>query len=173
MTHHVEHPLQQIYRDHGHAVHEVARHICGPSLAADVTQDVFSQLWRNPHMFDPRRGSMRAFLVTVARRRAIDVMRAEGARRAREGREEPVLGSSADVDQRLLAEERSGAVAKALRALPAVERDAIVAAYFGGCTYREAARILGAPEGTIKSRIRSGLRRLQAPLREVAACAPG
>jgi RNA polymerase sigma-70 factor (ECF subfamily) len=161
--------LSTHYREHGGAVRHVATRICGSELAADVTQEVFSQLWRNPGAFDPTRGTMRTFLVTAARHRAIDLLRAERSRRVREVRSHPVPPAPSDVDHGHLRNEVADRVHAALWALPPLERDAIIAAFYGECTSREVALALGAPEGTIKSRIRSGLQRLRMPLGDLAA----
>ena len=66
--------LAGAYSRHGATVHGVARRVCGPIWAADVTQDVFLGLWRDPERFDPGRGPRRSFLVVQARGRSIDVL---------------------------------------------------------------------------------------------------
>lgn len=160
------------YQDHHQAVTAAARRVCGPEHAADVAQDVFASFWRQPLAFDPDRGSLRAFLTSVARHKAVDVVRHEAALRARERRvdasQAPVPGK---LDDGLLRDEVAARVREALDALPPREREAIALAYFGGCTYRVTAARLGQPEGTIKSRISSGLRRLRPILADL--CAPG
>ncbi len=75
-----------IFQQHRRLVFVTARRICGEELAVDVTQDVFFKLWRAPQQFDAMRGSMRSLLVTMARGTAIDVLRQNTARRAREER---------------------------------------------------------------------------------------
>lgn len=141
----------------------VRRHSGGRVEAEDVSQDVFSRLWQRPDDFDPARGSLETFLLTMARYRTIDRLRSEGARARREERDERT-GRVADdsvgqaIETRALRQE----VEVSLQGLPSPERTAIRLAYFADHTYREVARMLGEPEGTVKSRIRSGLRRLRA-----------
>lgn len=157
--------LAAAYRSHGSAVCAAAGRICGPGLAEDAAQEVFLNLWRDPSTFDAGRGSLRAYLLVQAHARAVDVLRSGSARGRRERRwsseacrSEPPL-QDGPLEGALREEVRD-----ALLALPEQERAPLVLAYFAGCTYREAARLLGEPEGTVKSRIRSGLRRLRAIL---------
>jgi RNA polymerase sigma-70 factor (ECF subfamily) len=134
-------------------------------LAEEVVQEVFLALWRRPERFDSARGSMRSFLFAQIHGRSVDLLRAETARRAREQRE-AFRSPTVDVDlERAVAELSEGeAVRRALAGLSDGERGAIELAYFGGHTYREVAALLELPEGTVKSRIRSGLLRLRAAL---------
>jgi RNA polymerase sigma-70 factor (ECF subfamily) len=160
--------LAEAFRRHGAPVHNLARRVLGSSdLADEVTQDVFLDLWRRPEHFDQARGSLRTFLVTRAHGKAVDLVRAETARRTREQRS---AGDTAragyDLDHFVFDLATADKVQGAVAALPADERVAIEMAYFEGMTYREVATTLGAPEGTIKSRIRSGLQRLRASLRQ-------
>ena len=158
------------YRDHHQAVTAVASRVCGPAHAADVTQEVFAALWRHPASFDPDRGSLRAFLTSVARHKAIDLLRHESSLRGREGRadawQRPIR---TPVDEELLRGEVAAQVRAALNTLPPSEREAITLAYFAGLSYKATAARLGQPEGTTKSRIRSGLRRLQPGLANIRA----
>jgi RNA polymerase sigma-70 factor (ECF subfamily) len=135
-------------------------------------QEVFLRLWNNPERYDPSRGSLRSYLLSHTHGRSVDLIRSEEARRIREEREarltaEAGLSLEEEVWEMSLAENVRVAVAQ----LEEAERKAIELAYFGGFTYREVARILSAPEGTVKSRIRSGLKRLKAML-EVGDLAP-
>jgi RNA polymerase sigma-70 factor (ECF subfamily) len=142
----------------------MAAGICGRDQAADVTQEVFLQLWCQPERFDPARGTLRTLLLTMAHHRAIDLLRAGAARQAREREHAPGDFVQPDVGSDLLAEEHATRVTRALLQLPMERRDAIVTAYYGQCTYGEAAAVLGQPEGTIKARIRAGLRQLREAL---------
>lgn len=158
-----EHALAEVYRRHGGAVHALARRILGSdTLADDVTQEVFMDLWRRPEQFDAGRGTLRTFLLTKAHGRAVDVLRAESSRSAREARNaRETAGSGYDLDRYAWDLAVADQVRVAMEALPGGERRAIEMAYFDGKTYREVAALLGEPEGTVKSRIRSGLRRLR------------
>jgi RNA polymerase sigma-70 factor (ECF subfamily) len=158
-----EHALAEVYRRHGGAVHALARRILGSdTLADDVTQEVFMDLWRRPEQFDAGRGALRTFLLTKAHGRAVDLLRAESARTAREARNaRETAGAGYDLDRYAWDLAVADQVRVAMEALPGGERRAIEMAYFDGRTYREVASLLGEPEGTVKSRIRSGLRRLR------------
>jgi RNA polymerase sigma-70 factor (ECF subfamily) len=156
--------VERAYREHASAVFDVASHIGGRDLAAEVTQEVFLRFWRRPDKFDPQRGSLGAFLMVMTRGITIDMLRANAARRAREDRTPLVAVAPAlpegEAVRHALQSEGSRRMRAALQHLRSNERDAIVLAFYGGLTYKEVAVALHAPEGTVKSRIRSGLRRL-------------
>jgi RNA polymerase sigma-70 factor (ECF subfamily) len=158
--------LAEVYRRHGRAVYGLARRVLNDATEAeDVTQEVFLRLWRQPDRFDPDRGSLRSFLLAQAHGRAVDAVRSSSSRRQREARE-AVRTARADYDMQhevwdlALADQ----VTHALNELSGDERQAIEMAYFDGRTYREVARLLEQPEGTVKSRIRTGMRRMRAAL---------
>ncbi|MDP1820279.1 MAG: RNA polymerase sigma factor [Acidimicrobiales bacterium] len=157
-----------VYEQHRRAVHAAASRLAwSGGLAEDLTQEVFLQLWRQPERYDPSRGSLRTFLLTVTRNLAIDKLRSDVARRAREQQDAArpkVLSTADEPDHGLLLAERRATIGRALGDLPEAERDAVVMAYYGGRTYREAAVLLGVPEGTVKSRIRRGLGRMHETL---------
>jgi RNA polymerase sigma-70 factor (ECF subfamily) len=158
--------LARLFDLFGGAVHGVARRLLrDDALAEDVTQEVFLRLWRRPERFDPARGTLRAFLLRDAHGRSIDLIRSEESRRARE--EQDASRSSAQApgpEQEAWEAVRSEKVRAALAALPDLERDSVVLAYFGGLSYREVAQRLGQPEGTTKSRIRAAMQRLRGTL---------
>jgi RNA polymerase sigma-70 factor (ECF subfamily) len=150
--------LARIYDRLGNAVYGLSRQVLkDDGLAQDVTQEIFLRLWNEPQRFDPERGSLRSFLLREAHSRSIEKVRSEEARRQRESRSE-------FLDRPVLLSLTSNEVRNALSQLPEAERSAIVLAYYGGHSYREVASVLGAPEGTIKSRIRSGLLKLSSLL---------
>jgi RNA polymerase sigma-70 factor (ECF subfamily) len=157
--------LAEAYRRHAGAVFGLARRILGDAgQAEDITQEVFLQLWDSPDRYDPERGSLRTFLLTVTHGRAVDLVRSREARLRREERDARAARANPayerELDDLVLADQ----VSRALAALPAAERAAIELAYFGGHTYGEVASLLAEPEGTVKSRIRSGLRRMKRQL---------
>jgi RNA polymerase sigma-70 factor (ECF subfamily) len=166
--------LAEVYRRHGAAVHNLATRVLGSShLADEVTQEVFIDLWNRPEQFDASRGSLRTLLVTKAHGRSVDVVRAEQARATREqrnARETARVGY--DLDRYAWDLAIADKVKGAVEALPSDERLAIEMAYFDGMTYRQVAHVLGEPEGTVKSRIRSGLRRLRCVLVKQGVEAP-
>lgn len=160
--------LAETYRRHGGAVFGLARRVCGdPAEAQDVVQDVFVRLWNHPDRFDPDRGSLRTFLLAQAHGRAVDLVRSRAARQRREARQARATANAGyDLEREVWDLAVADQVARAVGTLPDEERRAIELAYFGGNTYREVAVLLAQPEGTVKSRIRSGLRRMKATLLE-------
>ena len=153
--------LAVAYDQYAPVVYGLAVRLVGPDLAGDICQEVFVALWDHPERVDPRRGSLRAFLVTVARRRCIDHLRRQGRRTANEeraNRAAPV--TPPDVGESALAAIAGQRVRTALEALPVDQRVAIQLAYFDGLTFRQVAVATGASEGTAKSRIRLGLKKL-------------
>ena len=161
--------LETAFERYGGAVMSIAKRVLrDEGLAEDVVQDVFVSFWSAPHKFDPERGSLRTFLVTLGHRRAVDTVRSEEARTRREERQ-PEGGAPASIDDEVWARALSDSVRSALNDLTDDEREAITLAYFGGLSYVEVAARLGAPEGTVKSRIRTGMRKLSSSLAEMRA----
>ncbi|HTL86122.1 MAG TPA: sigma-70 family RNA polymerase sigma factor [Acidimicrobiia bacterium] len=160
--------LAELYRRHGGTALALARRVLNDRvLAEEVVQEVFVRLWRDPARYDPERGSMRAWLCAQVHGRSVDLLRAESARRSREERDafrSPTIDD--DLERAVFELSEGEAVRRALESLSEGERRAIELAYFGGHTYREVAALLEQPEGTVKSRIRSGLLRLRAALIE-------
>ncbi|MGF1618929.1 MAG: sigma-70 family RNA polymerase sigma factor [Acidimicrobiia bacterium] len=151
--------LKEIYDRFGGAVHSVALKVLrNPELAEDVVQETFVTFWNSPERFDSTRGSLKTFLLTIAHRRAVDIVRSEEARSRREL--VPPDPDYTSVEEEILTRATSERVHQALIDLEDNERKAITMAYFGGLTYVEVADRLGAPEGTVKSRIRNGMRKL-------------
>jgi len=153
--------LTEMYDQFGSYVFGLAARVIGDRRAAeDVTQDVFLSLWERPEAFDPERGRLRTFVGTVAHRRAIDLVRREEARRRRTARDAAGVLPIPDVDELAIAIVTAEHVRAEVEQLPAEQREAIELAYFAGRTYRQVAEELGIPEGTAKSRMRLGLRRI-------------
>jgi RNA polymerase sigma-70 factor (ECF subfamily) len=160
--------LAEVYRRHGGAVYGLARRVLNnASEAEDVTQEVFLRLWNQPDRFDPGRGTLRSFLLTQSHGRAVDAVRSLNARRLREsGDARRTATAEYDMQHEVWDLAVADQVARALGDLPDDERRAIELAYFDGHTYVEVADLLGQPEGTVKSRIRNGMRRMRAVLVE-------
>jgi RNA polymerase sigma-70 factor, ECF subfamily len=158
--------LAEVYRRNAGAVYGLARRVLGDDAAAEeAVQEVFLRFWNEPARFDPDRGALRAFLLAQVHSRAVDILRSDAARRRREERDARSSTSGQyDIEHEFWDLAVAEGVREAVRSLLPGERSAIELAYFGGHTYREVATILGEPEGTVKSRIRSGMRRMQSSL---------
>lgn len=161
-----EDALAEVYRRHAGAVFALARRLLADrTLAEEIVQEVFLRLWNDPDRFDPDRGSLRSYLLAQCHGRSVDLIRSESSRRRREEKE---LTLAAEAGYDLEHEVWDMAVAErvkvTLQTLPEGEREAILLAYFGGHTYREVADLLETPEGTVKSRIRSGLKKMRGEL---------
>jgi RNA polymerase sigma-70 factor, ECF subfamily len=159
--------LAEAYDQLGPAVYGAALRVLGQWTAAqDVAQDVFVELWSHPDRYDPAAGSLRTYLTVLARRRAIDVVRSELRRIARQERNHrltPQQGIASPSDE-VEAAEAAGVVRAAVRLLPGSQREVVELAYFGGLSYREVALAIGIPEGTAKSRLRLALAKLESVL---------
>jgi RNA polymerase sigma factor (sigma-70 family) len=158
--------LRHAYDQCSAMVHRLALRVTrNRDAAEDITQDVFVHLWEHPYAFDPSRGSLRTWLALLAHRRAVDWVRAQERQRRLLDRvrctEPPTL-----IIDLIIAEETGMQVRQAVADLPQRLREAVELAYYRGRTYQQAAAELGLPEGTLKSRIRSGLRHIAATLAE-------
>jgi RNA polymerase sigma-70 factor (ECF subfamily) len=148
--------IAEIFDRYAPFLYGLARRVTGdPTAAEDVVQEVLTTLWTHPERYDPDRGSLRAFLGVQAHRRAVDAVRRAVRRDAHEAHHEALTSvtrtSNDDETESLGLVE---VVRQAIGRLPAAQRQAVELAYFGGCTQRELALLLGIPEGTAKSRLR-------------------
>jgi RNA polymerase sigma-70 factor, ECF subfamily len=152
--------LARFYERWSRPVHAlVARLVRDPDDADDVVEDTFYQAWRQASRYEPARGAVSTWIVTIARSRALDRLRSR--RRLREEPLTPVMvldeladGSSRDPAAGAEEAERRERVAEALRALPAEQREVLELAYFGGLSQTEIAERTGQPLGTVKTRTR-------------------
>jgi len=162
-----ESALREAYCGHAPAVLGLAMRILGnATLAEDVVQDVYVRLWEQPERFDPIRGRLRSYLLAMTHSRAVERLRAEDSQRRRiasAGRQ-PVDTDASDPTHSVAVREAGAAVRRALAELPEEQRTAIELAYFGGLSYRDVAVALAEPEGTVRTRIRAGMRKMRAAL---------
>lgn len=140
------------------------------ALAEEVCQEVFADVWRLAPRFDPAKGTATSWIAVIAHRRAVDHVRSEQAHRARTAYVGARDARTAydEVAEAVETRGEHARVRTALSSLPAASREAIEQAYFGGRTYREVAEGLDVPVGTVKTRIRSGLRQLARSMHETS-----
>ena len=127
---------------------------------------MFVELWTHPDRYDPAAGSLRTYLSVLARHRAVDLIRSELRRLARQERTYRLTPEPAPpgVGDHVLAAETAGLVRAAVQLLPASQRQVVELVYFEGLTCREVACAVGIPEGTAKSRLRLALAKLETVL---------
>jgi RNA polymerase sigma-70 factor (ECF subfamily) len=131
--------------------------------AEEVVEDAFWQAWNQASRFDPSRGQVRSWILSIARSRALDKLKSVARRREEQLESAPLerLASEASADSRIVEDERTAAVASALNELPAAQREVLEMAYFGGLSQTEIAECTGLAVGTIKTRIRLGMQKLR------------
>lgn len=150
--------FEALYDGYHRLVYGVALRILGDVPAAeDITQGVFLKLWSSPDLY--RSGNFPAWLARVTRNRALDVLRSKAFRS--ESELPDAVPASDSLEDVAFAHLDAAKVRSALALLPHEQRDPIEQGFFGGVTHEEIARRSGIPLGTIKTRIRSGLRKLR------------
>ncbi|HEY6485310.1 MAG TPA: sigma-70 family RNA polymerase sigma factor [Candidatus Cybelea sp.] len=158
--------FETLYDEYHRLVYGVAlRVLADPPGAEDVTQSVFLKLWSDPASFVS--GNFGAWIVRVARNRAFDALRARAARPEEEIPE--ALAERDSLEETALGALNAESVRHALAQLPPEQRELIELGFFGGVTHHEIAKRTGLPLGTVKTRIRAGLRRLRSALDGVIA----
>lgn len=156
--------LAELYDRYGALLFGLMLRMTGERGAAEeLLQDVFLTVWRSSAAWDPARGSVQAWLVTIARHRAIDFLRRRPAPSFPLEHEPPASGAAPD--EMVVHAVTSGVVREAVDGLPPMYRDVVKAVYYAGLTHRETAELLGIPSGTVKSRIRLAFERLSRRLR--------
>ena len=141
-------------------------------LAEEIVQEAFLTLWRSPGVFDERRGSVKAWLMTMVHHRAVDVVRREEAQRRRS--DEMVVGVREEAEDptdavlaAVAAPAERDAVRTALSSLPAEQREVLELMYFDGLSQSQVAEKTDTPLGTVKSRALLGMRRMRSVVEEL------
>jgi RNA polymerase sigma-70 factor (ECF subfamily) len=162
--------FELIYERHSGAAFSLAYRMMGTrSGAEDVTQDAFLSLWRSGARYDRARGSVRTWVLGIVHNRAIDALRratVHDRRRAGDEGIEERFEARERTEVEAARREEAGTVRNALGSLPSDQCQVIELAYFGGFTHTEIADMLDAPVGTIKGRMRLGLKKMRAQLGE-------
>jgi len=156
--------FERIYDEVGAAVLGIAvRVIRNRAIAEEVTQEVLVEVWRRSARFEATRGSGKTWILTIAHRRSVDRVRHEQAQTERDAT--VAAGSEGrpfdDVSERVEARLEQEQVRRCLDGLTELQRESVSLAYYDGYNYREVARLLDSPLGTIKPRMRDGLARLR------------
>lgn len=134
-----------------------------PSIADEVSQEVYLQIWRQAGGFDATKGSAKSWITTIAHRRAVDAVRRSQSARDRD-ESSPADSPVRDVAEAAVDSDERRRVRTALGELTALQRESIELAFFNGLTYRQVAEHLDTPLGTVKTRMRDGLIRLRSVL---------
>lgn len=172
IIHSQENALSELYDRYSRLVYSLAMHALGDaSLAEEVTQEVFLRVWQKADTYRPGHGKVSTWIASIARYRAIDLIRRRKARL--EGYldpwaavEEIDLPENMDVEREVESSLQRQRVRRAIAQLPENQRQALAYAYFQGYSHSEIAELLGEPLGTVKTRIRMAMQKLRQFLEE-------
>ena len=157
-----------IFDRHAGDAFSLAYRMCGRrAMAEDVVQEAFLSVWRSGVRYDPGRGSVRSWILTAVRNRAIDAFRRDASRDRRavaDDRAAEELPSEERTETEVERRDEARLVRGALQELPPDQRQVIELAYFGGFTHSQIAEMLALPTGTVKGRMRLGLRKMRLAL---------
>jgi RNA polymerase sigma-70 factor (ECF subfamily) len=159
--------FEQLYDRYHHRAYRVALAVCrDEGRAQDAVQDAFLSIWAGPAAYRADRGPVAPWLLTVVRYRAIDVARRHGPNPARRAGACRVDGqvTAGDVDQATIDRDDAARLRASLSLLPETQQEVITLAFYGELSHREIATHLGVPHGTIKGRMRLGLKKLRADI---------
>ena len=163
--------FEVLFDRHGGAAYSLAYRIVGDRAAAEeVTQEAFISVWRSGARFDAARGSVRSWLLSVVRNRAIDYLRSRAGKAPKlTFDDDSVLEqrpAAERTEEEALRRETAGELRGAIGKLPGEQSKVIELAYFGGFSHSEIAQILNLPMGTVKGRMRLGLEKIRGELAE-------
>jgi RNA polymerase sigma-70 factor (ECF subfamily) len=154
-----------VYARHASSAYSLAYRMMGSRPAAeDVTQEAFLSAWRSGARYDRGRASVRTWLLGIVHNRAIDAMRRGKVRdfpRADDESAAERLEGGERTDVEVARRDEAATIRRAIETLPSEQSQVIELAYFGGFTHTEIAAMLRAPVGTVKGRMRLGLKKLR------------
>jgi RNA polymerase sigma-70 factor, ECF subfamily len=160
--------FEAIYERHAGAAYSLAYRMVGArAVAEDVTQEAFLNLWRSGAHYDRARGSVRTWILGIVHHRAIDALRRTSVHARRRSEDETAaerLEAPERVEEDVARRDEAAIVRSAIESLPADQVQVIELAYFGGFTHVEIAEMLGQPVGTVKGRMRLGLKKMREAL---------
>jgi RNA polymerase sigma-70 factor, ECF subfamily len=159
------------YDRHGGVAYSLAYRIVGePGAAEDVTQEAFISVWRSGARYDRARGSVRSWMLSIVRNRAIDSLRAGAGKAPKLTFDDDAALAQRPADElteeEAMAHETASEVRGALGQLPGDQSKVIELAYYGGFSQSEIAEMLGVPLGTVKGRMRLGLEKIRGEIAE-------
>jgi RNA polymerase sigma-70 factor (ECF subfamily) len=163
--------FEVFYDRHGGVAYSLAYRIVGEKAAAeDVTQEAFISIWRSGARFDRARGSVRSWMLSIVRNRAIDALRSRAGKAPKLSFDDDAVleqrPSEEFTDDEAMRRETATEIRGALGELPGEQSKVIELAYFGGFSQSEISRMLGVPLGTVKGRMRLGLEKIRGELAE-------
>jgi RNA polymerase sigma-70 factor (ECF subfamily) len=161
--------LAALYDRHGSIAYGLACRITGDeSGAEEAVQDAFVSLWKQAPRFDPGRGQVRSWLLTIVHHRSVDLVRRRSSRPERQlpdGAEDFLIDYQAGPERTAELSLDARAVREAVSRIPAEQRETVEMAYFAGMTHVEIAEAMGVPLGTVKSRLRIAFEKMRDELR--------
>lgn len=165
------HAFEALYDRHGGAAYSLAYRIVGDrEMAEDATQEAFLSIWRSKARYDRAKGSVRSWVLSVVRNRAIDALRRGGANAPKLDHDDEAVLDVREAPDRTDAEalrrETTEELRRALDGLPEEQSKVIQLAYFGGFSHSEIAEIVSLPLGTVKGRMRLGLEKIRTEIAE-------
>jgi RNA polymerase sigma-70 factor (ECF subfamily) len=163
--------FEVFYDRHGGVAYSLAYRIVGEKAAAeDVTQEAFISIWRSGARFDRARGSVRSWMLSIVRNRAIDALRSRAGKAPKLTFDDDAVleqrPSGELTEDEAMRRETATEIKGALGELPGEQSKVIELAYFGGFSQSEISRMLGVPLGTVKGRMRLGLEKIRGELAE-------
>jgi RNA polymerase sigma-70 factor (ECF subfamily) len=163
--------FEVFYDRHGGVAYSLAYRIVGERAAAeDVTQEAFISVWRSGARYDRARGSVRSWMLSIVRNRAIDALRSRAGRAPKLTFDDDAILEQRPAEElteeEAMRRETAGEIRGAVGELPGEQAKVIELAYFGGFSQSEISRMLGVPLGTVKGRMRLGLEKIRGELAE-------